>query len=272
MNYLEFDFTIKDKDQGELLLALLADAGFEGFEEEDDHLKAFIRESGFHEDMLRNILEATGVPFKQTVIKPQNWNAVWERNFQPIVVNDMVAIRAAFHQPFPGMPYEIIITPKMSFGTGHHATTYLMIEQMCALDIKDKTVLDFGTGTGVLAILAEKMGAKKITAIDNDDWSVENSKENIIANGCSKIIIQKADFIPGKEKYDIILANINLYIILVNLSAIAAAAKPGTIILLSGFLKNDEAILITGFAKNKFIDQNVSQKEEWLCLKVQLDQ
>ena len=134
--------------------------------------------------MLQKNIEPFQIGFSETTIEETNWNQVWESSFEPVVVDDFVAVRADFHEPIKGIKHEIVITPKMSFGTGHHATTYMMLEQMGKLDFKDKRVLDFGTGTGVLAILAEKMGAKKIIAIDNDEWSIENANENIKRNNC----------------------------------------------------------------------------------------
>ena len=154
----------------------------------------------------------------------------------------------------------------MSFGTGHHATTFLMIEKMLGLDFFGKKVLDFGTGTGILAILAEKMGASAVTAIDNDEWSIENATENIAANHCNKVLIQKAKTIPVEKRYDIILANINLNVILSNLAAIVAAAKPGAALVLSGFLKGDESEMLAAFAKNRLMRLSMAQKGEWICL------
>ncbi len=269
MNYLQFDFETENEAQCEILMALLTDAGFEGFEEAGNHLKAFIKEAALNMEQLGEVLKTVPVQFKQTIIQPQNWNAKWESSFEPVMVNDFAVIRAGFHQPVKNVLHDIIITPKMSFGTGHHATTFLMIEQMSKLDIRDKNLLDFGTGTGVLAILAAKMGANKIKAIDNDDWSIENSKENIKANDCSKINIEKADSISVNEKYDAILANINLNVILANLPGIAASAKTGTIVLLSGFLTSDEQPILNAIAQHGFTRISTSSKGAWLCLNIQ---
>ena len=272
MNYIQVEFKIADAASKEILVALLSQSGFESFEEEDKILKAFIKENEFTEDRLKEIVKIIPAKYTTTVIQPQNWNAQWESSFEPIVVNDFVhrtpwvAIRAGFHQPIKNVKHEIIITPKMSFGTGHHATTYLMIEQMAALDFTNKTVLDFGTGTGVLSILAEKMRAADIDAIDNDDWSIENSIENLNANNCSKIKLEKADTISSTKKYDIILANINLNVILSNLPAIGAVSKKGGVILLSGFLKEDEKALSVELSKIGTSHLSTLQKGEWICL------
>src|SRR6187399_2793810 len=185
MNYLQFEFRISNAVENEILIALLSNAGFESFVEEEKMLKAFIKETEFNESSLTGIQEIIPCTYSSTVITPQNWNAKWESSFEPIIVKDFAAIRAGFHNSIKNVKHEIIITPKMSFGTGHHATTYMMIEQMEGLDLMNKAVVDFGTGTGVLAILAEKMGASTIDAIDNDDWSIENAAENIAANGCT---------------------------------------------------------------------------------------
>ena len=150
MNYLQLDFETSDRQSSEMLIALLAQSGFEGFEEETNSLKAYTREEDFDEVKLAGILKIIPVKFRRTVIQHENWNAQWESSFEPILVNDFVAIRAGFHQPVKNAKHEIIITPKMSFGTGHHATTYLMISQMSHLIFAEKSVLDFETGTGLL--------------------------------------------------------------------------------------------------------------------------
>ena len=156
----------------------------------------------------------------------------------------------------------------MSFGTGHHATTYLMVDQMSALDFKDKQVLDFGTGTGILAILAEKMGAAAITAIDNDAWSIENAKENIEMNKGNKINVLFADAIPLQETYDIILANINRNVIMDNLGKLNQVSRKGTIVLLSGFLESDKPAMLEEIIKNGFILTDSAKKGDWICTRL----
>jgi len=271
MNYLQFEFEIENAVENEILIALLTNAGFESFEEENKMLKAFTREKDFKEDALSEILKIVPVKFRRTLIPPQNWNAEWESSFEPVIVNDFAAVRAAFHSPVKNVQHEIIITPKMSFGTGHHATTYLMIGQMAELDLAGKTVLDFGTGTAVLAILAEKMGTADIDAIDNDDWSIENSDENIRTNDCYHIKLHKADTISINKTYDIILANINLNVILANLAAIVKVSKAGTLALLSGFLKTDEATLLEKLSVYDVSHVKTVQKGEWICILVRLN-
>lgn len=265
MNYLEIEFDIENFAQQDVLVALLAAEKFEGFQEENQKLKAFISENEWDEEGLKKILQIIPASYRQRILPPENWNAAWESSFDPLVINDQVAIRAAFHHSIASATYEIIVTPKMSFGTGHHATTYMMIEQMLQLDFINKKVFDFGTGTGVLAILAEKIGAAKIIAVDNDDWSIENSRENAVVNNCTRIVIRKEDGISLSENYDVILANINLPIILKYLPDIAAAITEKGVILLSGFLQNDETQLDAALKLNLLQKIAKFKRGEWLC-------
>jgi len=269
--FVQLYFSNVDAGKTEMLIALLSNIGFTGFEETGHGLKAFISQENFNQDDLNVITNAVDIAYERSFIKEQNWNATWESSFDPIIIGDFAAIRAAFHQPVQNVKHEIIITPKMSFGTGHHATTYMMIEQMCGMDIKKKSVVDFGTGTAVLAILAEKMGALSVDAIDNDDWSIENARENIGANSCHKINISKADALLTGKTYDIILANINLNVIVDNLSLIVKAAHKDTEILLSGFLKQDEADLIQVLSVFNLSHINTLQRGEWISLKFKMD-
>ena len=271
MNYLQIELEINNAAENEILIALLANAGFESFEEADKSLKAFIKEEGFTENPLQDILNIVPVNYAITVVPQQNWNAQWENSFEPIIVNEFVAIRASFHQPVKNVQHEIIITPKMSFGTGHHATTYMMIEQMQELDFTGKRVVDFGTGTGVLAILAEKMGAVSVDAIDYDEWSIENAVENTAANNCDKINLIKAQTIDVGKVYDIILANINLNVIFENLAAVKAVSKKDTLILLSGFIKSDEILMSEALSAKDILQIKTIQKGEWICILSQMN-
>ena len=272
MNYIQVEVHNTGNEKNELLVALLSHAGFESFEETDTTLKAFIKEDEFDQVDLDEIITPLNLNYTSSVIPQQNWNAQWESSFEPIIVGDFVSIRAAFHQPVTNVQHEIIITPKMSFGTGHHATTYMMIEQMEGLDFTNKTVVDFGTGTAVLAILAEKMGATSVDAIDNDDWSIENSVENAGANNCSSINLIKAETIEPGNNYDIILANINLNVILANLAAIKAVSKNGTIILLSGFIKADEPVMLNALTTSGILQLKTIQKGEWISILAKINQ
>ncbi len=265
-NYIQVTIADAVDEKAEILLAMLATMDYEGFEEAADGLKAFIPETLFDEPALKELLEAHQLTYTLLPIAQQNWNAQWESGFEPVRVNDFASIRAGFHQPVPGVQHEIIITPKMSFGTGHHATTWMMVEQMSTIDFAGKSVLDFGTGTGVLAILAEKMGAADILAIDNDDWSVNNSLENVLVNGCVHIKVEKAEILPPGMSFDMILANINLHVITASLPAIAKACKPGAAVLLSGFLEEDVQALEPLLIKENFQITGIFDRGSWRCI------
>jgi ribosomal protein L11 methyltransferase len=265
--YVQIEFLSVSAEQKDILIAKLSVAGVEGFEETEAGLKAFIPEKNYNEGLVEEI---TGqeILFSKTIIEETNWNDVWETNFNPVIVDDFLLIRADFHEPIKGFEHEIIITPKMSFGTGHHATTLMMVQQMRQIGFVGKTVLDFGTGTGILAILSEKLGAKKIAAIDNDDWSIENAAENIQRNDCSLIDLKKADTAAKDESYDIILANVNKNVILENFHLLAKQLLPGGVLLLSGLLKEDRDVIfhICGEYSLQLIQTTV--RDNWLCLRI----
>lgn len=270
--YIQIEFLNISSEQSEILVAQLSSIGFEGFEEEENSLKAFIPSAEFEESLLEEITAANNIPFTKTIIEERNWNAFWESNFDPVIVDDFVAIRADFHEPITGMEHEILITPKMSFGTGHHATTYMMIQQMREIDFADKIVFDFGTGTGVLAILSEILGAKKIIAVDNDDWSIENAKENIEKNGCKEIELQKAQDAGSGKIYDIILANINKNVILGNIENLTRQLAPNGILLLSGLLSDDESEIINAVNQKSLDIKEKSGRNNWIALKFANDE
>lgn len=269
--FTQIHFSSTTVGQNDQLVALLANIGYTGFEEEENNLKAFIAQLDFKEEELAAVLAVIPAEYTQTIIEEENWNAQWESSFEPIIVGDFVGIRAGFHKPIKNVQHEIIITPKMSFGTGHHATTYMMIEQMQSIDFTNKTVVDFGTGTAVLAILAEKMGAFHIDAIDYDEWSIENSIENAAINNCSNINLIKSDTIAGGKVYQVILANINLNVILANLEALKAVAAKGTLILLSGFMKADEETILNALSTKGITQIKTLQKGEWICMLTQMN-
>jgi len=264
-NYIELTILTNAGSIRELLIAQLSAKGYNGFEESDTLLKAYIPEADFSEIGLDNLFNIYSLIYSKSVIKKQNWNELWESNFEPVRVADFVGIRASFHPPFENVAHEIIITPKMSFGTGHHATTYMVMQMMRDLDCTDKSVFDFGTGTGILAILAEKLGATKILAVDNDDWCIENALENIAINGCRAIDIQKTAEPEFDQKFDIILANINKHIILTNIQALCKGLNPGGQLLLSGLLVEDEQdILEAGLAQGLQHKQTI-ERNGWIA-------
>lgn len=266
MDYIQIIFENITAEQQELLIAHLAEEGYEGFEEGERSLKAFIGKNNFDKSIADSIAADYSVNYRADEIPSQNWNAVWESNFEPVVVDDFVSVIAHFHEPIKGVEHEIRITPKMSFGTGHHATTFMMMRQMRDLDFISQKVFDFGTGTGVLAILADKSGAGKVLAIDNDDWSVENALENVERNGCKSIVVQKANTANTGEQFGIVLANINKNVIVENFPALAASLLPDGILVLSGLLVEDkDDIVQLAQVYNLFIKKEES-KSNWLCL------
>lgn len=266
--YVQIGFFSVTADQKDILIAELTESGFEGFEETENGLKAFIHAANYDEVVLKEIAGQQKVAFNKTIIEETNWNQVWESNFSPVIVDDFVAIRANFHEPAKNVQHEIIITPKMSFGTGHHATTCMMIQQMREIEFGKATVFDFGTGTGILAILAEKSGAKKIVAMDNDDWSIENAEENIKRNNCRLIEIRKSDTAKADELFDIILANINKNVILDNFSLLAGQVATGGTLLISGLLKQDEDDVFRKIDEYSLHLIQTSVRNNWLCLRI----
>ena len=272
MEYYQFLFEGLPGDKKDMLIATLNETGFTGFEEEDNMLKAFINKADLDQNNFDAIMATTAVKYSISTIKEINWNEKWEAGFEPVTILypetsiPFVYLRAAFHKADPTAKFDIVITPKMSFGTGHHATTYLMAEQMSNIDFNNKAVIDFGTGTAVLAILAEKLGAANILAIDNDDWSINNAGENIEANHCTKISLVKAETIVSTEKAAIILANINLNIITANLEAIKTAAEPGATILFSGIMVHDELAILSALQAANIKVKQVFYKNGWIAL------
>jgi ribosomal protein L11 methyltransferase len=264
--FFQLHFTGISSEQSEILVAELSQAGFEGFEEGASELNAFIPAENWNEDEIAEITERVGVAFTKEVIEETNWNQVWESNFQPVTVDEYVSIRAHFHEPDKSVKHEIIITPKMSFGTGHHATTYMMIQLMQTIPMDGKSLLDFGTGTGVLAILAHKSGASAIIAIDNDDWSIANARENILQNNCPSIILKKTNTARLNLVFDIILANINKNVILDNIATLAKQLAPDGVLVLSGLLTSDDPEIVARAEEQGLTLSRRLTKDNWLAL------
>lgn len=250
----------------ELLVAELSEMGYDGFEESAERLKAYVPEENYAEMELNNLLNKYNLSYSKSIINKQNWNQLWESNFEPVCVDDFVGIRASFHPPFAGVAHEIVITPKMSFGTGHHATTWQVMKLMQELDFAGKRVFDFGTGTGILAILAEQLGAAAVLAVDNDDWCIENTSENILVNNCKVIDIQKVDSLKLDQQFDIVLANINRNIILEYSKELVAALVAGGQLLLSGLLVEDEGIIRETFVGLGLTYRKTTERNGWIAL------
>lgn len=270
-DYIQVEFEDLTNVQIDIIIALLIEINYEGFEEEGGLVRAYIPSKDFEEEKLKAIAEDQHLSFSVTEVEKRNWNQLWESNFDPVFIDNFVAIRAEFHQPVKNVKHEIIITPKMSFGTGHHATTSMMIRMMRDLNFTGKKILDFGTGTGILAILAEKLDAKEILAIDNDDWSIENAAENLRINNCSKIQLINTSSSEGDHEFDIILVNIIKNVILANFSSFAKQLVPNGIMLFSGLLKNDEPEIIQVVTKNHMKVKEKMSDGDWICMEVSKD-
>jgi ribosomal protein L11 methyltransferase len=274
MEYVELRARIvPENDNAEIITALLAEIGFESFVEENDFLLAYIPAKDFDVDAVDRINEGLPEVFRFSYsfskIADQNWNAKWESDYKPVMIDNKVSIRAPFHPKPQNVDYDIIIEPKMSFGTAHHPTTAQIIKLMTAMDFTGRKVLDIGCGTAVLAILASMKGAKHIDAVDNDEWAYNNSVENIERNkiGNIAIFLDDAGFLDNPENgnYDIILANINRNILLNDIPAYAKALKTGGTIIMSGFYVSDLEILDKKASDNDLVYKSHISDNEWVA-------
>lgn len=270
MAHIAITLTCTDETK-DILVAVLSEKGFEGFEEQPGNvLVAYIPEEDFNAAETNELTAGFGMTYTQERIEQTNWNAVWESNFQPVLVDNFCGIRASFHPPFvPAPQHEILITPKMSFGTGHHATTYSVIKLMEGIDFVGENVFDFGTGTGILAILAYKMGAAVVDAIDIDTWSVENTKENIANNNALPVKVWQADSLKSiRSSYNVVLANINRNILLEFMGDMRRILVRDGILLLSGILKEDETAILEAARRNALVLEAQLEKDNWLAMKL----
>lgn len=267
---IQVSIEVADEAVKDMMIAELADLGFDGFEETETGLFSYIDSAKFDAEVtggLADLASRHGASYTSNAIDKQNWNALWESNFEPVLVDDFVGVRANFHEPFNGqVEHDIIITPKMSFGTGHHGTTYSVMQLMRGIDFKGQFVFDFGTGTGLLAILAHKLGASYVLGVDNDDWCIENASENIVVNNTQNIEIQKVNDANLNKKFTIIIANINKNIILDNLAFLADATVPGGVVLLSGLLVEDEPEIEAACAALGWKHQETRTRNNWIAL------
>lgn len=267
--YIEYDFRISPKEPAtEILIAELGEVGFESFVENEVGVLAYIQKNDWFETILKDIFILNSgefqIDFEHKEIAQTNWNEDWEKNFEPIQVDDLVSIRATFHEN-PNLKYDIIIEPKMSFGTGHHETTHMMIQHLLELNLENKKVLDMGSGTGILAIFAEIKGAKPIDAIDIDEWCYTNSIENIERNNCHHITVYQGDAaLLADKKYDIIIANINRNILLADMKIYASCLEKNGILLLSGFYEDDLPMIDEEATNNQLKIVNTITRNKWL--------
>lgn len=261
-----------DPDFTEILMAELSEAGFDTFLETSSGFEAYVEDEGYDKTRLEEIKDRyrdlTTVHYRLDPIEKKNWNEEWEKSYSPIIVEDKCLIRASFHNIEKKYPYEIIITPKMSFGTGHHQTTYLMIQAQMEIDHTNKTVMDAGCGTAILSIMASKRGAKHVEAFDIDEWSVINGNENLEVNNCKNISLRqgKISDLTFENNFDIILANINKNILLAEIPQYAAYLNGGGLLLLSGFYEKDIPDLVQRAASYNLSQVTKYARESWSAL------
>ncbi|WP_165732344.1 50S ribosomal protein L11 methyltransferase [Polaribacter sp. 20A6] len=270
--YIEYNFTVTPKEPAtEILIAELGEVGFESFVENENGVIAYIQKDDWSATVLDDIFvlnsEEFSIEYDQKEIEQTNWNAEWEKNFSPIQVEDVVSIRAPFHEN-PNLKYDIVIEPKMSFGTGHHETTHMMVQHLLQLDLEGKKTLDMGCGTGILAIFAEMKGANPIDAIDIDNWCYENSVENVERNNCKNISVFEGEAaLLVDKKYDVIIANINRNILLMDMQAYTNCLNDNGVLLLSGFYKDDIPVIDAEVSKYNLKLETVIERNNWVALK-----
>ncbi len=279
MKYYEFKFIFKPKNEivSDILMSVLGDVGFESFVEEDDVLKAYIQQSLFNKEELQTSInqfpiEVDAVDYTYTEAEDKDWNEEWEKNFfKPIVIDDLCAIHSTFHTDIPKVKYDIIINPQMAFGTGHHETTSLILNELLQMDLQNKAVLDMGCGTSILAILASKRGAKPITAIDIDSWCVDNSKDNCQLNQITDIDVKLGDasILKDEKPFNLVIANINRNILLQDMDKYVQVLQEKGKLLMSGFYTEDIAILQEKAESLGLHFVKTNHKNNWACLLVQ---
>ena len=271
MNFIEYNFTVFPAvPWTEILIAKLSVIEFDSFEENESGVKSYILQDYDDEEFVKEVIEGLSEPvitYEKNVMEQVNWNSEWEKNFEPIEVDNRCFIRAEFHDRKPEIPFDIIIQPKMSFGTGHHATTYLMVDFILDNDFEGKDVLDMGTGTGILAILAKMKGAARVDGIDIDEWSYENAVENAERNKTEITFFKGgAETIPD-YKYDVIVANINKNILIEDLPFYTAALKEKGTLFLSGLYNFDEQDIVAAARDNGLNFVEKRERNEWIALK-----
>ena len=270
MSFIEIDLkTPKSDVDTDVLVAIMSLHPFNGFEQYEGGVLAYIATSEYNDEVestLEKLQTDFGCRLHRKQIADQNWNALWESDYEPVMVDDFCIIRASFHPKTSGFLHEIIITPKMSFGTGHHATTHMMIQQMQGADWAGKRVLDYGCGTGVLAILASMLGAKEVLAVDIDTWAYNNTLENLGLNGVDNVSVQQGDLSVADGNYGIILANINRNVILDTLGEVAERLEEGGQLISSGFLRKDVSLVSEKAKSFGLAPKKIMNMEQWNCI------
>ena len=277
MKYFEFTFNTNPCTEtvNDLLAAVLGDVGFESFIEREGGLSAYIQQSLFHEEALKNALDEfplpdTEITYSYTEAEDKDWNEEWEKNFfQPIVIGNRCVIHSTFHHDVPQAEYDIVINPQMAFGTGHHETTSLIISELLNCELEGKSLLDMGCGTSILAILARMRGAAPCTAIDIDEWCVRNSIENIELNKVTDIEVELGDAgtLKGKGPFDVVIANINRNILLNDMKQYVACMHPGSEIYMSGFYVDDIPAIREEAERNGLNFIHHQEKNRWAAVK-----
>jgi ribosomal protein L11 methyltransferase len=263
---------ICDPAYSEILMAEIAEVGFDTFMETDKGFEAYVEMEKYDKEELQLVKAKysiqTPIVFYQDRIQKQNWNEEWEKNYEPIIVENKCLIRADFHKIDKKYPYELIITPKMSFGTGHHQTTYLMIKNQMNIDHRGKRVMDAGCGTAILSVMASKLGAKEVEAFDIDEWSVSNGKENIEVNGCTNIRHQRGKLseLNFQGRFDVILANINKNVLLEEIKLYKQYLSSEGLLLLSGFYVEDIPDLLKEANRYHLNERSGDERENWAAL------
>lgn len=261
-----------EQDFTDILIAELAEIGFDTFQENESGFEGYVENEKYDREgfefLIKRYSELTTLTFSFDKIEKRNWNEDWEKSYEPIIVDDRCLIRAEFHRIEKKYPYEITITPKMSFGTGHHQTTHLMVKAQMDIDHKGQRVMDAGCGTAILSIMACKLGAKEVEAFDIDEWSVINGKENIEVNNCNTINLQQGKIteVNLAGKFDIILANINKNVLLDEMKIYSTHLNPSGLLLLSGFYTHDIQDLLKEASKYNLKEAKRDERETWACL------
>lgn len=269
MGFLEIDVQC-DTHFKDIYIAEMSSLGFDAFVENEIGFVAYIEETKYEEDLLEDIVKRyqpfTTLKYKLRKVEKKNWNEIWERNYDPIYIDDQCVVKASFHDIPTYFPYEITIDPKMSFGTGHHETTYLMLKAQLDLDFKGKHVLDVGCGTGILAIMAKMLGSAEVMACDIDEWCVENSLENFRLNECPNIKIRQGNITRIEGEFDIILANINRNVLIHDIPFYVNLLKQNGKLLMSGFYKEDIAMIKEVLVDKSMRLRKISNKHNWSCV------
>ncbi len=270
MDFMELEFRFEDPEWEEIIVAELSDIGFSSFSGGGKILQAYIPVKEFDARKLEECFfinqNKEKINVEERVIKGENWNRKWEENFEPVDVENKIYVRAPFHEAKPGVPMEILIMPKMAFGTGHHATTYLMLKQMLEMDFKNKFVADLGCGSGILAIAASKSGAAHVSAVDIDEWSYVNTLENAEANSVKNIIIKQGTGATLQTKFDVVLANINRNVLLAEMKLYNELLHDNGLLLVSGFYTEDKSMIESAATEQGFVHKNEMERSNWLSV------